>query len=78
MPHVPKSLKVAVVGDSFQKIVLVRDVVKPTYDQQGILNMCVYDFLLDPASLSSQSREALVGLWGLSVCGELCSPGESH
>lgn len=34
------------IGDSFRKIVLVRDVVKPLYDDEGILTMSVYDFLL--------------------------------
>lgn len=38
------------VPDSFKKIVLVRDVVKPTYDERGILTMSVYDFLLDSRS----------------------------
>lgn len=37
--------------DSFSKIVLVRDVVKPARDNDGILTMSVYDFLLDPQSL---------------------------
>ncbi len=40
------------VPDSFKKIVLVRDVVKPTYDENGILTMSVFDFLLDQNSLS--------------------------
>ena len=39
------------VPDSFSKIVLVRDVVKPTYDDEGILTMSVLDFLLDEKSL---------------------------
>ncbi len=39
------------VPDSFKKIVLVRDVVKPTYDEHGILTMSVYDFLLNDNSL---------------------------
>jgi hypothetical protein len=34
------------IPDSFEKIVLVRDVVKPTYDNHGILTMSIYDFLL--------------------------------
>lgn len=40
------------IDDSFQKIVLVRDVVKPARDEHGILTMSVYDFLLDPDSLT--------------------------
>ncbi len=39
------------VADSFKKIVLVRDVVKPSRDERGILTMSVYDFLLDNGSL---------------------------
>ena len=39
------------VPDSFSKIVLVRDVVKPTYDNEGILTMSMFDFLLDEESL---------------------------
>ena len=39
------------VPDSFSKIVLVRDVVKPAYDDKGILTMSVLDFLLDEKSL---------------------------
>ena len=39
------------VPDSFSKIVLVRDAVKPTYDDEGILTMSVLDFLLDEKSL---------------------------
>ena len=38
--------------DSFAKIVLVRDVVKPLRDEHGILTMSVLDFLLDPNSLN--------------------------
>ena len=40
------------IDDSFAKIVLVRDVVKPTRDEEGILTMSVYDFLMDANSLS--------------------------
>lgn len=39
------------VGDSFKKVVLVGDVVKPTYDNDGILTMSVFDFLMQPKSL---------------------------
>ncbi len=41
----------AEISDSFKKIVLVRDVVKPIYDEQGILTMSIYDFLLNSHSL---------------------------
>jgi hypothetical protein len=51
--HLPDEQKVSQekrplieIPDSFEKIVLVRDVVKPTYDTHGILTMSIYDFLL--------------------------------
>ena len=40
------------IDDSFAKIVLVRDVVNPTHDEDGILTMGVYDFPMDTNSLS--------------------------
>lgn len=40
------------IDDSFKKIVLVRDVVKPLRDERGVLTMSVYDFLLHGDSLS--------------------------
>ena len=36
------------ISDSFKKIVLVSDIVKPLYDDNGILTMSIYDFLLNP------------------------------
>lgn len=39
------------IDDSFKKIVVVKDVVKPQMDQDGILTMGVFDFLLNPNSL---------------------------
>ena len=38
------------VGDSFKKIIVVKDVVKPWHDD-GILTISLYDFLLDEKSL---------------------------
>lgn len=40
------------VGDSFKKIIVVKDIIKPWYDEDGILTMSVYDFLLNEDSLS--------------------------
>lgn len=40
------------IADSFEKILLVRDVVRPTRDERGIITMSLYDFLLDPDVLS--------------------------
>ena len=39
------------VDDSFKKIVLVKDVVKISRDEKGIVTMCIYDFLIDKDSL---------------------------
>ena len=39
------------VEDSFKKIVLVRDVVKTSRDEKGIVTMSIYDFLMDKNSL---------------------------
>ena len=40
------------IDDSFKKIIVVKDVVKPHMDESGILTMGVFDFLLNPNSLS--------------------------
>lgn len=39
------------VNDSFKKIVLVRDVVKISRDEKGIVTMSIFDFLMDKNSL---------------------------
>ena len=39
------------IGDSFKKIVIVNKVVKPYMDDDGILTMGLFDFLLNPSSL---------------------------
>ena len=39
------------VNDSFKKIIIVKDVVKPLYDDDGILTMSIFDFLLNESSL---------------------------
>ena len=39
------------VNDSFKKIIIVKDVVKPLYDDDGILTMSIFDFLLNENSL---------------------------
>lgn len=39
------------VDDSFKKIVLVRDVVKISRDEKGIVTMSIYDFLMEKDSL---------------------------
>lgn len=40
------------ISDSFKKVVLVRDVVKPLRDERGVVTMSVFDFLLDESSLA--------------------------
>lgn len=39
------------IDDSFRKIVITKEMVRPQYDEHGILMMNIYDFLLDPRSL---------------------------
>ena len=39
------------VNDSFKKIIIVKDVIKPWHDDDGILTMSIYDFLLNDHSL---------------------------
>lgn len=39
------------VKDSFKKIILVKDVMKVSYDEDGIVTMSIYDFLLNENSL---------------------------
>jgi predicted AAA+ superfamily ATPase len=39
------------INDSFKKIVLVHEVIKPSQDNDGILTMGIYDFLLNENSL---------------------------
>ena len=39
------------VDDSFRKIIVTRDTVQPWYDENGILTVNVYDFLLDQSIL---------------------------
>lgn len=39
------------IDDSFRKILITRDIIRPYYDDLGILTMNVFDFLLDSTSL---------------------------
>ncbi len=39
------------ISDSFRKIVIVRDRIKPRRDEYGILTLGLFDFLLHPESL---------------------------
>lgn len=39
------------IDDSFKKIIIVNDLVKPFLDDHGILTLNLFDFLLDPESL---------------------------
>lgn len=40
------------IDDSFQKIVVTKDIVSPHYDEHGILTVNIYDFLLSPDILT--------------------------
>lgn len=39
------------INDSFKKIIIVHDVIKPTRDESGIVTMSIYDFLTNPDAL---------------------------
>lgn len=39
------------IKDSFKKIIITSNTPKPFYNEDGILIMSVYDFLLNPDSL---------------------------
>jgi hypothetical protein len=39
-------------GDGFKKVIISRDVLAPHYTENGILMLNVFDFLLNPDSLS--------------------------
>ena len=39
------------IDDSFKKIIVTKDIVPAFYDENGILTMNIYDFLLDVDSL---------------------------
>ena len=39
------------VNDSFKKIIIVKDYIKRTRNENGIITMSIFDFLLDPDSL---------------------------
>lgn len=38
-------------GDSFRKVIVREDVGRKWFDDNGVLNIGLYDFLLDPKSL---------------------------
>ena len=40
------------IDDSFRKIVVVKDVIRPYMDEDGILTIGLFDCLLDPESLN--------------------------
>ena len=41
----------AKIDDSFKKIIITNDIIPAQYDEQGILTLNIYDFLLDPSAL---------------------------
>ena len=40
------------INDSFKKIIIVKDYIKRTRNENGIITMSIFDFLLDPESLN--------------------------
>ena len=38
-------------GDNFRKIIVRKDTGKRWFDENGILNLSIYDFLLDPSAI---------------------------
>ena len=38
------------IEDSFKKIIVTKDVVPSAYDENGVLTVSIYDFLLDKAA----------------------------
>nr|MCR5092981.1 ATP-binding protein [Lachnospiraceae bacterium] len=38
-------------GDGFKKIIITKDAIAPLYNEDGILVMSVFDFLLNPDSM---------------------------
>lgn len=39
------------IKDSFKKIIIVKDIIKPWHDEDGIITMSIYDFLLNENSM---------------------------
>lgn len=39
------------IDDSFKKIIVTKDIVLPYYDENGVLIVSIYDFLLDPQTI---------------------------
>lgn len=46
-----KKASLLALDDSFKKIIIVRDIVKPFHDEHGILTISLFDFLMKPGSL---------------------------
>ena len=40
------------ISDSFKKIIIVKDYIKPKHNEQGILTISLFDFLLKPDAMS--------------------------
>ena len=38
-------------GDGFKKIIITKDAIVPLYNEEGVLVMSVFDFLLNPDSM---------------------------
>lgn len=42
------------IADSFKKVIITKDIIPIYYDEEGILNISIYDFLLDQNALASR------------------------
>ena len=46
-------VKMVLTGDFFKKIIITKDAPAPYYNDDGVLVMSIYDFLLDEGSLNN-------------------------
>ena len=49
--RIQKKASLVNINDSFKKIIIVKDIVNVTRDEEGITTMSIYDFLLKENSL---------------------------
>lgn len=49
--RIQKKTSLVNINDSFKKIIIVKDIVNVTRDEEGITTMSIYDFLLKENSL---------------------------
>ena len=49
--YIQEKISLINIGDAFKKIIIVKNVVNVTRDEEGITTMSIYDFLLKENSL---------------------------